>query len=227
MLVTNALFAQGVAVVELFTSQGCSSCPPADRNLSAIIERAKLEDKEVYALSFHVDYWNHLGWRDPYSDKGYTARQRMYASTLHLASLYTPQMIVNGSIEFVGSNQLASREAITKALDTKAVYRLTLSDIGVTNGKLKVHYSLNQRPSGERLNVAIVEKNIENGVSRGENSGRKLHHSNVVRVFSTLPLKKEDDVEVALVDIIPEECQLIVYIQNDQMEVLGAASSPL
>ncbi|MEM6525653.1 MAG: DUF1223 domain-containing protein, partial [Bacteroidota bacterium] len=89
----------GVAVVELFTSQGCSSCPSADKNLSQLIKDKN--DRKVFGLSFHVSYWNYLGWKDPYSKEAFTERQRKYAAKFANSSIYTPQMIVNGKEEFV------------------------------------------------------------------------------------------------------------------------------
>src|SRR5258706_7835451 len=115
-----AMFSQqNPVVIELFTSQGCSSCPAADKNLAEIIEDAEKNGQPVYGLSFHVDYWNYIGWKDPYSNPGYTARQHQYAQKLNSESVYTPQMIVNGEIEFVGSNKKASSEAVASALSKK------------------------------------------------------------------------------------------------------------
>ena len=93
---------QPVAVIELFTSQGCSSCPSADQLLSQTINEAKKDGRKIFALSFHVDYWNRLGWADPFSTNEYSQRQRAYAAQLNDNSVYTPQMIVNGSRQFVG-----------------------------------------------------------------------------------------------------------------------------
>ena len=95
------------AVVELFTSEGCSSCPPADNLLGEIVKDAQKGQQRVYCLSFHVDYWNSLGWRDPYSDPAFSRRQREYARAFESVQVYTPQMVVNGSTGFVGSDRTA------------------------------------------------------------------------------------------------------------------------
>jgi len=105
-----------VAVIELFTSQGCSSCPPADKLLTETVNRAKAGQQSVYALSFHVDYWNRLGWSDPYSDARYSARQRQYARQLNTATIYTPQAVINGRQEFVGSNRTRLNTLLADAL---------------------------------------------------------------------------------------------------------------
>src|SRR5882757_10188754 len=94
--------ANGFAVVELFTSEGCSSCPSADALVAAVQKENK--DQPVYILAFHVDYWDRLGWKDAFSDAAYSDRQRAYASWLRLSSIYTPQVVVNGRKEFVGSD---------------------------------------------------------------------------------------------------------------------------
>src|SRR5579859_6695441 len=106
--------AKGFAVVELFTSEGCSSCPAAD----ALVATVQKEDKDlpVYILSFHVDYWDRLGWKDAFSDAAYSDRQREYARWLRLSSVYTPQVVVNGHQEFVGSDAVKLREAISNGL---------------------------------------------------------------------------------------------------------------
>jgi hypothetical protein len=102
---------QGAVLIELFTSEGCSSCPPADRLLEKLA--AENNDK-VYVLSFHVDYWNYIGWKDPFSQARFSQRQRNYARQFSLESIYTPQMVVNGVAEFVGSDEQKLRAAIAK-----------------------------------------------------------------------------------------------------------------
>src|SRR6476659_8572322 len=118
MLTTHFCMAQekatSVTVIELFTSQGCSSCPAADKLLNEIIEKADQENKPVIGLSYHVSYWNYLGWKDPYSNENYNALQRKYSEALQ-SSVYTPQMIVDGKQEFVGSDQEKAKEAIQHA----------------------------------------------------------------------------------------------------------------
>ena len=105
-----------VALVELFTSQGCSSCPPADELLANLIKEYN-DNQQVIAISFHVDYWDRLGWKDPFSQRVFTQRQRNYVDKLDLRSAYTPQMVVNGKYEFVGSDKSALQSALKKAQD--------------------------------------------------------------------------------------------------------------
>jgi hypothetical protein len=214
-------------VIELFTSQGCSSCPAADKNLTEILQQAKKEGKEVFGLSFHVDYWNYIGWKDPYSSKEFTARQRKYGEEMNLRSIYTPQMIVNGKDEFVGSSKDESKKIVANAFKQKPSYHITIKDFQMTNGVLHLKYLLDKEPNGEVINMAIVEKEVENYVPRGENSGRKLHHDNVVRSFITNPIKREQELQLKIPEINSAKASVILYIQNKEWTVVGATSKAL
>jgi hypothetical protein len=159
-------------VVELFTSQGCSSCPPAEKYLGELARRP-----EVLALSFHVDYWDELGWRDRFSSPEATRRQRDYAHALGLQSVYTPQAIVDGKRDFVGSN----RAAIDSALKEGAVgvpVSLLIHDASVVVG---IGAKENAAPSDVVL-VAYL-RSATSSIGRGENAGRTIQESNVVRSF--------------------------------------------
>ncbi len=181
----------------------------------------------MYGLSFHVDYWNYIGWKDPYSSKEFTARQRKYGEEMNLRSIYTPQMIVNGKDEFVGSSKDESEKIVTNANKQKPSYQIAIKDFQVTNGLLHIRYSLDKEPNGEVINMAIVEKEVENYVPRGENSGRKLHHDNVVRSFTTKPLEREQEFELKIPSIEMKDASVILYIQDSNWHIVGAASKPL
>ena len=218
--------ASSFAVVELFTSQGCSSCPPADRLLSEIVEKAALADQPVYALSFHVDYWNYLGWKDPFSDARYSERQRAYARVLKERSVYTPQMVVNGSASFVGSRRAQADEAIQQAMTTRAAAAISLQADWDTPGEVSVQYEVDSNQKNVVLNVTLIERNISTAVNRGENSGRKLTHDNVVRAFVTLELDSlTGNHTISLpADIKLEDTAIIAFVQDpSSMKVLGAA----
>ncbi|MDW3648707.1 MAG: DUF1223 domain-containing protein [Bacteroidia bacterium] len=178
---------KGFAVLELFTSEGCSSCPPADRLLSDVITDAEEKGLQVYALSFHVDYWNRLGWKDPYSSAVFSERQRNYARTLQ-SNVYTPQLVVNGKDEFVGSNRTKAAMSIKKALDAP-VKNLSIDfESKLMGDQLSFTYKSGDKMEGKVLNVALVESDLSQNVSRGENRGRLLKHDNVVRAFESLEL---------------------------------------
>jgi hypothetical protein len=175
------------AVVELFTSEGCSSCPPADKLLSDLAAEAEAAGKPVYALSFHVDYWNDLGWADPFSRPEFTERQRRYAQILD-GRTYTPQMIVNGNGAFVGSQGRTARRSIAEALEQSAGSAIALAPAGKGGGAVTVEYAVTGQQEGDLLNLAVVERGISSRVKRGENRGRTLKHENVVRAFRTVRL---------------------------------------
>ncbi len=177
--------AHGPVLVELFTSEGCSSCPPADALLMRLDQEAKVAGAEVIVLSEHVDYWNYIGWTDPFSSPDYSERQRTYARTLN-GDVYTPQMVVDGTEDFVGSDERRARAAIARA-SRKPKASVEIHPAGQTDdGKLVLAVSVADLPKsaeGEKadLLVALTESNLTVAVPRGENSGRQLSHTSVVR----------------------------------------------
>jgi hypothetical protein len=180
-------------VVELFTSEGCSSCPPADEVLSKLDKSQSIQGIEVIALGEHVDYWNKLGWIDPYSSAEFSTRQSHYADAFGQESVYTPQMIVDGRDEFVGADWNKARAAITRAahLPKAKVELLAASSSNETDKDLKLSIHINDIPhitAGDTADVllAITESNLRSEVSRGENAGRYLRHTAVVRSLSVL-----------------------------------------
>ena len=184
----SATAPQGFAVVELFTSEGCSSCPPADRLLADLASEAERAGTPVFTLSFHVDYWNHLGWADPFSQAAFTERQRRYAGALG-GGVYTPEMVVNGSQGFVGSQSGTARAAVRKGLARAAVCRVRIDSATADGqGNIKVTYAAAGHAAGTLLNLALVEKDRSVPVGRGENGGRTLKHHNVVRAFRSIRL---------------------------------------
>lgn len=217
----------GIAVVELFTSQGCSSCPPADRVLTELIDDAEKQGTSVYGLSFHVDYWNYIGWKDPYSSAVYSQRQRNYAKGIEGHRVYTPQMVVNGGTEFVGSNQAVATKNVERALAKEPEYAIAISDLKVESGYCFLEYKVQEVTHGERLNIAVVERDMKNYVSKGENKGKTLSHDNVVRVFESITLKQTGKLRINLGEVNLEKASLILYIQDDNLKVMGATASPI
>ncbi len=214
------------AVVELFTSEGCASCPPADKLLGEIVANAHENKKPVFALAFHVDYWDYIGWKDPYAKKAFSERQRRYARVFRANRIYTPQMIVNGTKEFVGSNRSKARVSVESALNKTADFTLFLEKSGgKESNQLEIEYNLSKLPEDAVLNLALVERGLVQNIGRGENSGMKLHHENVVRSFSSTKLKKKTG-RIALEmpsSIGLDNCSIIGYVQNfSTMAVLAA-----
>jgi len=165
-------------VVELFTSQGCSSCPPADALIHDIANDPALRGR-VIPLAFHVDYWDSLGWRDPFSSKEWTQRQARYARTMHLSSAYTPQAVVNGTREFVGSNRSALSAALEKASNEKSRADVNLTARREGNSLIAtIHATV---PANDDLMLAIVEDGVTTKIEHGENVGRTLTNDAIVR----------------------------------------------
>ncbi|MGB0931254.1 MAG: DUF1223 domain-containing protein, partial [Chitinophagales bacterium] len=191
---------ESFAVVELFTSQGCSSCPPADRVLRDIIDEAAKTGKQVYGLSFHVDYWNYLGWKDPYSHADYSNRQRYYNQRLKSRGSYTPQMIVNGVSEFVGSKRKYANQEVSYALETPAKVEIAITNLQLDKNKnqVEVEYQITGDCKNCKVNIAAVESNLNDAVKRGENHGRTLQHDNVVRAFKTKSFEASDKMKIHL-----------------------------
>lgn len=174
-------------IVELFTSEGCSSCPPADALLASLEKTQPVPGAEVIALKEHVDYWNHLGWRDPYSSALFSARQNAYAQTFRNDAVYTPQMIVDGQTEFSGSQESRARQAIARAARTpKAAVHLQWKPDSASGNTPALEIGVEQlvqMTPGDTAEVylAITESELHSEVTRGENAGRKLDHFDVVR----------------------------------------------
>jgi hypothetical protein len=221
-----------VAVVELFTSEGCSSCPPADDLLGEIGTDARKRQQRIYCLSFHVDYWNNLGWSDPYSDAAFSRRQQGYAKAFTSDQVYTPQMVVNGSTEFVGSDRTRARKHIDAALKQPIRAAVKISQEHEKDPSAIVFaYEVSPVPRGSVLNVALVERGLVSTVKRGENGGRTLRHENVVRAFQTTRLGEAEKGTVQLklpADLVSKNSSAIAYVQDsDTWAVLGATAIEL
>jgi hypothetical protein len=217
---------KGFAVVELFTSEGCSSCPPADELVSRIQKEDK--DKQVYILAFHVDYWNRLGWKDVFSSAEYSKRQNEYADWLKLKSVYTPQIVVNGKKEFVGSEEGSLRNAITAGLQTAPASTLTLNAQKDRN-KLAVQYHASGAEKNNSLFLAVVQKAAQTKVERGENGGHTLSHVQIVHKIQSLTLSASGDgnTTIALPDgFNTQDWEVIGFVQNKTNgTILAAAKS--
>jgi hypothetical protein len=222
--------APGFAVVELFTSEGCSSCPPADALLAEQVRDAREHGRPVYCLAFQVDYWNRLGWTDPYSDAAFSQRQNDYARAFRSDQVYTPQMVVNGTDAFVGSERARSRKSIDAALKQPAKVQVKLSQGKADTGSLVLTYEALSAPKGAVMNIAVVERGLVSKVPRGENGGRTLRHENVVRVFQAVRLNEsgKGSVELKLpADLVRKNSSAIAYIQEGAGAVIGASAVDL
>jgi hypothetical protein len=216
-------------VVELFTSEGCSSCPPADSLLSRLQRIAP--DVDIIPLSEHVDYWNHLGWQDRFSAPLFSMRQQDYGRTFGLESVYTPEMVVNGAVEFSGSDEARAQREIAKAADgPRAVTSMALT------GNTAVHLHVEKPPAGSRtvdVFLVITETNLESEVRGGENSGRRLRHIGVVRNLSSVghfDTRRAGSYDAdAKLNLKPEwradNLKLVMFVQDrSNRKIIGAST---
>jgi hypothetical protein len=176
---------KGFVVMELFTSQGCSSCPPADELLGVYAQK---NNDRILPLAFHVDYWNRLGWIDSFSSSRFSERQRNYAEKFGLESVYTPQLILDGQKEFTGSDAGNISTGIAELLKEDQAVNIGISDPVITANTVKIHYSLDHLLPGTSMNGALVQARIQTHIKAGENRGADLTNYNVVRDFISAQL---------------------------------------
>lgn len=213
--------ADAPVVLELFTSQGCSSCPPAD----ALLQKLSAENSQILALSFHIDYWNYLGWKDPYSSAANTERQQGYASALG-GGIYTPELIVNGGAAVVGSNESRVRSAIEEAQHIGNAADIKISAQPGSSG-------WDVAVSGENGNMPAdvwavsYQPYAQNAVPRGENGGRTLAHVNNVTGLRRLGawLGQPAHYAAPLPENKADKMAIIVQLPS-YGRVIGAASVP-
>jgi len=169
-------------LVELFTSEGCSSCPPADKLLQQL-DSQPFPGTQLIVLSEHVDYWNHIGWTDPYSGAAFSKRQSAYGNSLRLDSVYTPQMVVDGKDEFVGNSSTDARKFIDLAAASEKI-PVRISGATLEHNVLRAHVETGSLPGAKNradVFVVVALNHAESDVARGENAGRRLTHVAVVR----------------------------------------------
>ena len=222
----DAVEPRSTVVVELFTSEGCSSCPRADVLLGELIAKS-WQGGEVYGLAFHVDYWDRLGWKDRFSDGAFTKRQYEYAKHLPDSRVYTPQMIVDGRTGFVGGNRSGAIEAVEAALSESDKISVDVSVESRSDDTLNLRYAVSPMREGLDISAALAQRQAATDVTRGENDGRVLHHSNVVRSFKhfSAGVRASGDTRLHIPDDVSgDELDVVVYVQDRQsLTVLGAA----
>lgn len=220
-------------LVELFTSEGCSSCPPADDFLSQLRRVQPIRKARIIVLSEHVDYWNGLGWGDPFSQREFSRRQGEYAEALGNQRVYTPQMIVDGTREFVGNDRAEAMRAITRS--TLREKSEILLERRSARGGLSLEVRIPSPPAvAADVLLALAEDELSSDVSRGENSGRVLHHDAVVRELRVIgraepgrPFRAVRRIRLSD-EWKPEDVSAVVFIQQPETrEVLGLAQIDL
>ena len=215
----------GFAVLELFTSQGCSSCPPADQ----ILGKYAIEDNpNVIPLAFHVDYWNRLGWKDPFSKAEFSNRQREYAQQMNSESTYTPQAIINGKHDVLGSDASAIKNKIEQELAISTSATIQIKQVKVNGNHLNVEYYLGQPSTSAVVNIALVKKKELTSIKRGENSGLTLTNYNIVYDFKTVSSSSKSGSFEFNEEWVPSDYFIVAYLQNNETgQVLTATKSEI
>lgn len=206
-------------LVELFTSEGCGNCPPADRFLVILENEQPVKDADVITLGYHVDYFNDRGWKDPYSSAENTRRQNLYSMRMGLDSVYTPQMVVDGKDQFIGSDAATADRTIRKAAEpvkpkVEAVANGTSAEVVITGfGTHKVATAV----------LAVAEDGLVSDVTAGNNRGKKIQHASVVRQlkgFGKVPEKATEFRGSVELPTDPkwkkENVRYVVFVQEDQ-----------
>jgi len=210
-----------IVVMELFTSQGCSSCPPADELLDVINKR--YEKDNVFVLSYHVDYWNRLGWKDPFSTEAFSDYQRDYAQQFKSRSIYTPQLVINGSEHFTGSNGTKALAAIRNYLKSETTNTIKLMNARKKDDQIILEYNV----AGSLFNqitFALVVSERTTEIGRGENRNRTLKNANIV-ANRVVKQDVSESVTLSIPDWIGEddELSIIAYTQQTNLQTTGAA----
>jgi hypothetical protein len=206
-------------VLELYTSEGCSSCPPADAFIAELAQRP-----DVLPLSFHVDYWNDRGWRDVFTFAGATPRQHIYAASIHGASVYTPQAVIDGEKAFIGSDRRSILTAMLQAREGIATH------LSLNEGQLNI--SVGAQPGAKTADVLLIGylRQATSHIGRGENSGRTLQEFNIVRSLTRLGRFNGSarDFVVPVSSLPQDATHVAVVIQTlGQSSITGAVSLPL
>ena len=227
--------AHSAVVLELFTSEGCSSCPPADALLKKLDDAGRVGDVEVLAFEEHVDYWNHLGWTDPFSSHDWTERQEQYARSLRHDGVYTPQLVLNGGIDVVGNSEGAVLRQISEFPKTPEV-ALRISSINLSQKSAQVTVEFESSPQdlhSADLWLAVTERGLSSDVARGENQGRNLVHAAVLRSLTRVRMPQAGSSQTTAVVSLdkawkPENLRVVAFLQDRKsLHILGAAASSI
>jgi hypothetical protein len=220
-------------VVELFTSEGCSSCPPADDLLGHLRQDLSAKNVQVIPLGFHVDYWNSLGWKDRFSSAEFTQRQEQYTQSLKVDGPYTPEMVVDGAVEFVGNDAGRAQSTIRQQAAQLAEAQVAIASAGADQLKIQIKGPATSSTGSALVMLAITEDNLSTQVGSGENGGRTLHHAAVVRELRQVGTLKNGALETAVPlklgkDWKRNDLHAVVFVQNGPSgKIEGAASVAL
>lgn len=215
----------GFALVELFTSEGSDTGPVGEEIVTRVVDKFRSEGHEVILLQYHVDYWNNRGWKDPYSKFQFTRRQENYSRVLAEKELYTPEVVVNGTKSFSGTQEVTVKNEIQNALAVPVSYNLVVEKEAISNDTLYLSYDVPVDNNNAVFRVVITQNNLKSSITSGENSGKNLTHNNVVRIlYSFDGIKKNQRVKVPLNKFkIDSSCSIYGIVQSKQtMKILAA-----
>ncbi|WP_452222619.1 DUF1223 domain-containing protein [Lacinutrix chionoecetis] len=215
-----------VVVLELFTSQGCSSCPSAD----VLLKKVSENDKAIIALSYHVDYWNYIGWKDPFAKTEFTKKQRIYGSKFNNSTIYTPQTVINGKEHFVGSKASVMAEKLKEYKAKPSLNTIELFNVEQNKNEVSFNYKVNGTITNKTLRLALVIKERVTEVKRGENRNRTLTNTNVVVTEHLVTLSKANgNYSIAIPDIVvdKDKLSLVAIVQNEHLDITGAVKHGL
>lgn len=228
--------AQTPVILELFTSEGCSSCPPADAFLKKLDDAGRAGNVEIIAFEEHVDYWDHLGWRDPFSSRKWTERQGQYASALGRYGVYTPQLVVNGREELVGSSERQALRSISEAAKHSGA-KLRFESVRAANGSVSIAFAWENLPFDGGMPhfwLAVTERGLSSSVLHGENEGQTLTHASVLRSLTPVKLETGKSAPASSASVtVPldpswksENLRFVIFLQDPKsLHIAGAAAS--
>lgn len=212
-------------VLELFTSQGCSSCPPADRLLK------KVKSDKVITLSYHVDYWNYIGWKDPFSKAAFTEKQQRYATKFYSSSIYTPQVVVNGREHFVGSNSSKLNSKIASYSKRPSNQSIVISDVKKTdNDYVNFNYTVEGSTLDRNLRVVLVIDERVTDIKRGENRNLVLTNSNIVvaeQEFSISKTEGKGSIRIPKLVTDKDHLSVVLIVETDELDITAATQESL
>jgi hypothetical protein len=227
-----------VVIVELFTSEGCSSCPPADQLLKKLSDEQPIHGVQIVAFEEHVDYWNHQGWKDPFSAAEFSRRQEDYAGAIHAGGVYTPQMIVDGQVEVTGSQGRKAWEAIEQSARLPKANVEVSPAAGEAGPSAAFDLRVSNAPGGAgrkklELWLAVTERGLSSDVKAGENSGETLQHAAVVRSLQKIAVVQSDEPFTKRVtpnlkqEWKREQLSLVAFVvEKDSRKIVGGATTP-
>ena len=223
-LIEKPITSANVVILELFTSQGCSSCPPADQYLNEV------KSDNVIALSYHVDYWNYIGWKDPFSKSVYSDKQRQYGVKFNSRTIYTPQLVINGMEHIVGSDKPLVKQKIAEYAKKRNSNNVALSKVLKSESIVNFDYKIEGDINGKYIRAVLVINERKTSVKRGENRNRELINTNIV--VNEQRFKLEDSSgrgSIVIPDIVTEsdDISLIVIIEDNTLDIATAAQKGL